>query len=156
MSMRMLSGAMAIVLALSAAGVSLPAAAAVAQGKAPADARAPRTTPAMEVFRAVDTNKDGVLSPQEFEAGYAVVQRLAALEIRLREQFRRVDTDHNGAIDAKEYANLALVRRAGAGAPPLVAFDADKNGSLDFAEYLAAIHRLAALRPASEPPPAKK
>jgi hypothetical protein len=109
--------------------------------------KAPQSTRADAIFHALDTNKDGALSPQEFQAGYADMQRLIAVEIRLREQFRLVDTDHNGSINAVEYANLELVKRAGQSAPPLSTFDTDKNGSLDFAEYVTAIRRLVALQP---------
>lgn len=140
MSMCKLSGAVATALALCAASASSPAAPAAVLGEAPVGSR---VTSAAAAFQAMDADKNGALSAQEFAAGYAVVQRRMTLAIRLREQFGRVDADHNGAINATEYANLMLVRRAGATAPPLAAFDTDKNGSLDFAEYLAAIRRLA-------------
>lgn len=106
-------------------------------------------TRADAIFHALDTNKDGSLSPQEFQVGYAGMQRLIVVEIRLREQFRLVDADHSGSINAVEYANLALVKLAGKSAPALSTFDADKNGLLDFAEYVAAIRRLATLQPAA-------
>lgn len=99
------------------------------------------------VFAALDTNKDKALSLQEFQAGYAALQRAITLEVRLREQFRTVDADHSGAIEAGEYANLALVKHASKTAPTLSIFDADRNQKLDFAEYLAVIRRLAPAQP---------
>jgi Ca2+-binding EF-hand superfamily protein len=151
MSLGKLPGTVATALVLCAASAATSAAPAAAAGDAAAGPLTPPATTAASIFHAVDANKDGALSPQEFAAGYAAVQRLMTLEIRLREQFGRVDADHGGSIDASEYARLMLVRRAGAAAPPLATFDADGNGSLNFAEYVAAIRRLAALRPAPAP-----
>ncbi|EIL95307.1 EF-hand domain-containing protein [Rhodanobacter spathiphylli] len=151
MSLGKLPGTVATALVLCAASAATSAAPAAATGGVATAPLPPPATTAASIFHAVDANKDGALSPQEFAAGYAAVQRLMTLEIRLREQFGRVDADHGGSIDAGEYARLMLVRRAGAAAPPLAAFDADGNGSLNFAEYVAAIRRLAALRPAPAP-----
>lgn len=155
MSLGKLPGTVATALVLCAASAATSAAPAAAAGDATAVPLTPPATTATSIFHAVDANKDGALSPQEFAAGYAAVQRLMTLEIRLREQFGRVDADHGGSIDASEYARLMLVRRAGAAAPPLATFDADGNGSLNFAEYVAAIRRLAALRPAPTSPAPK-
>lgn len=155
MSLGKLPGTVATALVLCAASAATSAAPAAAAGDAATVPLTPPATTAASIFHAVDANKDGALSPQEFAAGYAAVQRLMTLEIRLREQFGRVDADHGGSIDASEYARLMLVRRAGAAAPPLATFDADGNGSLNFAEYVAAIRRLAALRPAPASPAAK-
>ncbi|WP_350016521.1 EF-hand domain-containing protein [Rhodanobacter sp. IGA1.0] len=151
MSLGKLPGTVATALVLCAASAASSAAPAAATGGVATAPLPPPATTAASIFHAVDANKDGALSPQEFAAGYAAVQRLMTLEIRLREQFGRVDADHGGSIDAGEYARLMLVRRAGAAAPPLAAFDADGNGSLNFAEYVVAIRRLAALRPAPAP-----
>jgi hypothetical protein len=156
MSLGKLPGTVATALVLCAASAATSAApAAAAAVDVATGPLAPPATTAASIFHAVDANKDGALSPQEFAAGYAAVQRLMTLEIRLREQFGRVDADQGGSIDASEYARLMLVRRAGAASPPLAAFDADGNGSLNFAEYVAAIRRLAALRPAPASPAAK-
>jgi hypothetical protein len=104
-------------------------------------------------FKALDTDHNGALSPQEFHAGFLGLQRAIAVQIGLREQFRAVDTSHDGALDAGEYARLVLVRRLGKAAPALSGFDADRDQKLDFAEYVTAIRRLAALQktPAAKP-----
>jgi hypothetical protein len=105
------------------------------------------------VFSTLDTDRDGQLSPQEFRAGYAALQKAIAIELRLREQFRTVDTDGSGALDTGEYSRLVLVQQAGAAAPPLATFDADRSGGLGFAEYVDAVRALAA-GAAKAPPPA--
>lgn len=94
------------------------------------------------VFDALDTDHDQQLSRQEFQAGYAGLQRAFEVEQRLRDQFRSLDTDRSGALEAGEYAQLVLVRQAGAKAPPHTAFDADRSGGLDFGEYLAVVRAL--------------
>ncbi|MCI4568310.1 hypothetical protein [Lysobacter sp. CFH 32150] len=134
---------------------ALPAAAQTAptSGQQPANVQAQMPARTEVLFGALDTNKDKALSLQEFQAGYAGLQRAIALEVRLREQFRTVDADRSGAIEAGEYANLVLVKQAGAAAPGLAAFDANKNQKLEFVEYLTVVHRLAASQPAT---PVKK
>jgi hypothetical protein len=104
------------------------------------------------VFDTLDTDHDQQLSRQEFQAGYASLQRTLEVERRLREQFRTLDTDRSGALEAAEYARLVLVRQAGAKAPPHTRFDADRSGGLGFGEYLAAIRALAPVAaPAATP-----
>jgi hypothetical protein len=103
---------------------------------------APTADGSSKVFAAMDANHDGNLSQEEFRKGYVGLRQAIALEARLREQFQAVDADRSGALDAGEYANLALVKQAGQTAPGLSAFDADKNQKLGFGEYLAAVRAL--------------
>jgi hypothetical protein len=134
---------------LAACGLSLLAGVACAAAQAadaPArkDAPAPRADAGDAAFKALDTDKNGVLSPREFRAGYAGLQRAIAVEIRLAEQFRAIDANHDGVIDGGEYARLVLVERLGKAAPPLSTFDANGDRKLGFGEYVAAVRRLAA------------
>jgi len=116
-------------------------AAQAAEAAAPA---ATAQTAAPNLFDSLDANKDHLLSRQEFQSGYAGLQRLIAVQVRLREQFGALDANRNGAIDASEYANLELIRRQGAAAPSLVAFDIDHDQKLSFPEYATLVHQLAA------------
>jgi Ca2+-binding EF-hand superfamily protein len=96
---------------------------------------APPVDEADAVFARWDTDHNGVLSPQEFRAGWYQLQ--ATLELRrLHEQFVAMDTDKNGCLSATEYAHLALIQRAGKSAPPMAMFDTQKNQCLDFKEYV--------------------
>ena len=99
------------------------------------------------VFRAWDANKDQALSREEFKAGYARLQQAIALEVRLRTQFNVVDGDRSGGIDAAEFATLVLVKRMGAAAPALAAFDADGDKALQFGEYAVLVQKLGAATP---------
>ena len=105
-----------------------------------ADVAAPAAPP---LFDTLDVNKDQVLSRQEFQAGYAGLQRLIAMQVRLREQFATLDVNRSGAIDASEYADLELIKRQGKTAPSLTTFDADRDQKLDFAEYATLVRKLA-------------
>lgn len=120
---------------------------------------APTTDASPKIFAALDANHDGNLSREEFRKGYAGLRHAIVLEVRLREQFQAIDADRSGALDAVEYASLALVKQAGQTAPGLSAFDANKNQKLEFEEYLAAVRALLvqgqkargnAIQPASE------
>ncbi|WP_460764421.1 EF-hand domain-containing protein [Lysobacter fragariae] len=114
-----------------------------------AEAAAPAATtqtPAPRLFDTLDVNKDQVLSRQEFQAGYAGLQRLIAMQVRLRGQFAALDVNRSGAIDASEYANLELIKSQGEAAPSLAAFDADHDQKLNFGEYATLVGKLAALR----------
>jgi Ca2+-binding EF-hand superfamily protein len=115
-------------------------------GTAAADTRVDAT------FAAWDTNKDHQLSLAEFKAGWAELQKASAAEAALIRQFQSMDTDHNGALDANEYANLLLVKRAGKAAPPLSAFDANKDQRLEFGEYVALVRKLGAQPAATRAP----
>lgn len=134
-----MKSALAFVLASTLAG------AAFAQSPAaPAAAGTPSPTPQADAtFDAMDRNRDGNLTREEFRAGWVALNRAAAVRQRLRGQFDSVDTNKDGGIDANEYRNLVLVRDLGANAPAFGGFDADRDGKLGFDEYLELVQRLA-------------
>ena len=113
-----------------------------AQSTTPVKTPATQATPPDEanaIFARWDTDHNGVLSPQEFRAGWHQLQATAELH-RLHEQFVAMDTDKNGCLDASEYAHLELIRNAGKSAPPMAMFDTEKNQCLDFKEYVNVVN----------------
>ena len=102
------------------------------------------TQAATPLFDLLDANKDHVLSRQEFQSGYAGLQRLITVQVRLRDQFDALDANRNGAVDASEYGKLELIRRLGAAAPSLAAFDDDHDQKLGFSEYSTLVRTLTA------------
>ena len=68
--------------------------------------------------------------------------------VRTVNQFATVDANHSGALEAAEYANLVLVKRAGTSAPPMARFDANADGKLQFGEYLRLVEGMAPRAPA--------
>jgi hypothetical protein len=133
-------------------GVGAACAQATPRQPAPAAAE-PAVAQADATFAAWDSDRNGALSQQEFRAGWAAVRRIAEVQARLHEQFRTVDVDRNDAIDASEYGNLLLVKRAGKSALPLATFDTNRNQRLEFSEYVGLVRRLATPQAA---PAAKK
>ena len=75
------------------------------------------------------------LTLDEFKNGWESAREQNILG-RLETQFRAADKDKSGLIEAVEFANLPLIKRAGSGAPPMSAFDANRDQKLDFKEYL--------------------
>lgn len=114
-----------------------------AEGGAPIT---PTQTAAPSLFDTLDVNSDQVLSRQEFQSGYAVLQRLITVQVRLREQFGVLDTNRSGAIDVSEYAELELIKSQGRAAPSLSTFDTDHDMTLNFSEYATLVRKLTATR----------
>lgn len=146
-------------LALAAAVLALLwAASAQAQDRAAASPAATKAVAAEAVpprvdatFRLWDRDRNGVLSLQEFRTGSASLRREGVRQSRQRVQFDKVDANDNGAVDAGEYPALLLVERAGKSAPALSAFDANRNGRLEFVEYQGLVRRLAPPRARPQP-----
>jgi hypothetical protein len=99
-------------------------------------------SPAM-VFASWDRDSSRTLSPDEFKAGWARMEQAVARR-QLQVQFDLHDRNRSGSIDRAEYATLELIRKAGAAAPAHSSFDADKNGALEFDEYVAMVAALVA------------
>lgn len=135
-------------MAMLAGGVLLLAAQpAIAQSAAPqakpAQAAAAQD-PAGEAFKAWDKDRNGSLSLAEFRTGWQQVQRVTEVQARLRHQFGTVDANKNNAIDPAEYGNLVLVKQAGKNAPQMSVFDANRDGKLEFGEYVKLVQTLSA------------
>ena len=128
--------AAALVTALAAAGSGVAMAQAAAKTAAPANAQAgqARATPE-SVFNAWDKDKNKALSLEEFRAGWTEIQMRQTVG-KLHANFVAMDANKSGALEQNEFANLELIKKAGSKAPMLSAFDTDKNGKLEFKEYV--------------------
>lgn len=135
-------------LALTIAGTCVALAATSAPAPAPKPAAQAPTPDAM--FAAWDTDNNKTLTIDEFKAGWGRVAQAMLLQ-RLKGQFDQHDRNHNNALDTAEFATLNLVKQAGASAPSATKFDADKNGGVDFKEYVAAVAAMS-----QRPAPSKK
>jgi hypothetical protein len=131
--------------AAQAPAAAKPATAAAAQQQVPPEIDA--------AFKDWDADRNGSLSLQEFRNGWLVLRRAEAMQVRLREQFQKIDVNRNSAIDANEYGNLVLIKQAGKSAPALGAFDANKDQRLEFGEYIELVRTMSAPR---QPTPAAK
>lgn len=129
---KLVAVAMAAVISATAAG-SVLAQAANANANANAQAATPES-----VFNRWDKDKNKTLSMEEFRAGWGEVQQANTVR-KLRANFNAMDVNKSGALEQSEFSNLELIKKAGAKAPMLSAFDADKNGKLEFKEYITLI-----------------
>lgn len=112
------------------------------QGSGPRAASPSGGTPDAEtIFSSWDRDRNRSLSLEEFKAGWQRA-REAQVVARLVGLFRSVDANHNGLLEPAEYANLPLIKRAGAAAPPMSTFDTNKSNSLDNQEYLRMVEAL--------------
>ena len=87
------------------------------------------------VFNAWDKDKNKSLSMEEFKAGWTEIQ-MRQIVGKLHQNFVAMDANKSGALEQNEFANLEIIKKAGAKAPMLSAYDTDKNGKLEFKEYV--------------------
>jgi Ca2+-binding EF-hand superfamily protein len=102
---------------------------------APAAKAAPQAATPEMVFNSWDKDKNKTLSVEEFKAGWTEIQ-MRQVVAKLHANFVQMDTNKSGALEQNEFANLELIKKAGAKAPMMSAYDADKNGKLEFKEYV--------------------
>ena len=122
----------------------------------PANLRAEPVPPQVDkTFERWDTDHDKALSQQEFRNGWRDMRRAVQVREGLQHQFSSVDANGNKAIDANEYGHLLLIQQAGKAAPPLSAYDANKNQRLEFTEYLDLVRRMSERRTTSPGRPGK-
>src|SRR6476469_6501127 len=96
-----------------------------------------RATPEM-VFNVWDKDKNKSLSLDEFKAGWTEIQQRQVIA-KLHQNFVAMDANKSGTLEQDEFAKLEIIKKAGAKAPMMSAFDADKNGKMDFKEYVEMI-----------------
>jgi Ca2+-binding EF-hand superfamily protein len=131
--------ALSAALAAAASGVAMAQASGNQAAPANAQAQAAQTMATPEtVFNAWDKDKNKTLSLEEFRTGWTEIQMRQTLA-KLHSNFVAMDANKSNALEANEFANLEVIKKAGAKAPMMSAFDTDKNGKLDFKEYVQMI-----------------
>ncbi len=96
------------------------------------------------VFRGWDKNTDGQLSREEFRAGWGKTLETVRARNALVQQFNKLDTNKDHALDGAEARKMTLMQQAGKNAPTLIQFDSNHSGKLEFAEYVKLVSALAA------------
>jgi calcium-dependent protein kinase len=96
-----------------------------------------------EVFRQLDTDKNGALSRQELIDGFLLIYDTSLEEITAEVDriMEKVDTDHSGQIDYNEFAIAAINRQKLVSKSRIEAafkaFDTDKSGGISVGEVKA-------------------
>jgi Ca2+-binding EF-hand superfamily protein len=134
---KLVAATLAAAIAAAGTGVAM-AQAAAAKPAAPAQGAAAKTVTPETVFNAWDKDKNKALSVDEFRAGWTEIQMRQTVA-KLHQNFVAMDTNKSGALEQNEFASLEVIKKAGAKAPMMSAFDADKNGKLEFKEYVELI-----------------
>jgi hypothetical protein len=88
-------------------------------------------------FRAMDANKDGILTRQEIEQ-FQRAQATAQAQAQNRALFARLDTDHNGQLSPAEFVQLPVTIPAPNAAPVLAQSDLNKDQSISLVEWRTA------------------
>ena len=132
---KLIAAGLAVAVAATLGGTAMAQSAGAAKGGAAGAQQPPKPVTPEEVFNAWDKDKNKSLSVEEFKAGWIDIQ-MRQMVAKLHANFVQMDANKSGAIEQAEFNNLELVKKAGAKAPMLSAFDADKNGKLEFKEYV--------------------
>lgn len=109
-------------------------------------AHAPDSVTPEAWFQSMDSDRNKQLSLDEFKAGL-VARNQAIVFQRLQTQFRAVDRNSSGFLEADEFYQLPIIKKAAAAAPTLAAVDTSKDGKLDFREYVGLIAKLVGMTP---------
>lgn len=97
----------------------------LSQAKTAGDAKEPRGPRAEKMMEHLDTNKDGKISREEFEAG------------RPDGKFADFDKDGDGALSKEEYQAMFMARAQKMADRTFDRLDANKDGKIDASERQA-------------------
>ncbi len=91
-----------------------------------------------KIFQKLDTNSDGVLSPEEFKDQR---QREDLKQEVMDERFKTLDSDDNGTVSLEEFTTRTEVSKEERIKQRFEMMDADGNGSIDMNEYEAFVEQ---------------
>merc|ERR1712061_174366 len=93
------------------------------------------------LFKSLDTDNDNEIAYSEFLAA-ALQGRVKVHEDLLRKTFHRFDADQTGRISADELKSILGDHFEGTDVEELIReADTDKNGAVDYDEFLAYFHK---------------
>ncbi|KAH3708322.1 uncharacterized protein LOC127857857 [Dreissena polymorpha] len=94
------------------------------------------------IFRFADTNKDAVISRQEYLQAVKKAPKTGLQEIVLRRAFKRYDKDHSGFLTREEIISITSSEEAGVNLPAekiaemLLSLVTDADKKISFEEFL--------------------
>lgn len=129
-----------------ATGAAKPAAA-----KPQAGGKQPDLTQGIDqMFKAIDKDKNGSISFEEFKAAVVAERRQMLIIEQLQGNFRAADTNKNNTLSAAEFNALPVMAKLPAPKPVFSTYDLNKDQAMDFREFLAFVQQVSK----NAPPPA--
>jgi Ca2+-binding EF-hand superfamily protein len=144
-----LSGLFLITATTAGAQTAKPATAAAPAN--PAAGKQPDLTQGIDqMFKAMDKDKNGVLSFEEFKVAVISERRQMLIIEQMQNNFRAGDTNKNGTLNAAEFNALPVMAKLPSPKPVFATFDLNKDQAMDFREFLGFVQQISA----ANPPPA--
>ena len=128
---------------------------AVAQSKPATGAAPAKQTVNIEegidkMFAGLDKDKNKQLSYEEFKNGVVAERQQMIIIDRLRTNFKTVDKNADGTLDAAEFNALPGLKSVPEPKPTFAEYDINKDKKMDFREYVGFVSKMS-----SRPPPKK-
>lgn len=131
-----------------------PAGTAKPAGAKPAAGKQPDITQGIDqMFKAMDKDKNGSLSFEEFKTAVVAERRQMMLIEQLQGNFRTADTNKNNTLNAAEFNALPVMAKLPAPKPVFANYDLNKDQAMDFREFLGFVQQVSKTNP--PPAPAK-
>lgn len=88
-------------------------------------------------FAAIDTNRDGFISPAEMQAAQArdLEKVQAAARAKMEAEFKQLDTNHDGRLSLQEFQAIASVRANQSPQQLVQQLDANHDGKVSAQEF---------------------
>jgi Ca2+-binding EF-hand superfamily protein len=120
----------------------------------PASAKQPDITQGIDqMFKAMDKDKNGVLSFEEFKTAVVAERRQMMVIEQLQNNFRAADTNKNNTLNLTEFNALPVMAKLPAPKPVFATYDLNKDQAMDFREFLGFVQQISKTNP--PPTPAK-
>jgi Ca2+-binding EF-hand superfamily protein len=121
----------------------------------PSAAKQPDITQGIDqMFKAMDKDKNGVLSFEEFKTAVVAERRQMMVIEQLQNNFKAADTNKNNTLSLAEFNALPVMAKLPAPKPVFATYDLNKDQAMDFREFLGFVQQVSKSNP--PPPPAKK
>lgn len=122
----------------------------------PAAGKQPDITQGIDqMFKAMDKDKNGSLSFEEFKTAVIAERRQMMVIEQLQGNFKAADTNKNGTLNAAEFNALPVMAKLPSPKPVFATYDLNKDQAMDFREFLGFVQQVSNANPPPAPAKAK-